>query len=272
MESWISWYLGHGCGHDIDIDICVHVSYESIAGSESSVRVFESLIRSAFLHSSTRYLINVKLFIALHISLAMANAVYATLSAFTTSPESGNPAAVVILPPITDSANPVDVFARFPADTALQAIATRFNLPMTAFLLPLSPGRYALRWFTPASEAWICGHATVALSHLLFNVMGEKTDKLSFETIKHGTMHTEARQQQDSKHVQIAVDFPEFTGFIPLDNDGKVKGLLNSLQVEAGQVEEVSQSDHYVLVELKADANLKSINLDEKYLVCIYLY
>jgi PhzF family phenazine biosynthesis protein len=70
------------------------------------------------------------------------------VDAFTTRLFAGNPAAVMPL-------------ERFPADAVMQAIAAENNLAETAFLVP--QGRdYRLRWFTPAVEVPLCGHATLA--------------------------------------------------------------------------------------------------------------
>jgi predicted PhzF superfamily epimerase YddE/YHI9 len=70
------------------------------------------------------------------------------VDAFTTRRFAGNPAAVM----------PMDSFL---ADATLQAIAAENNLAETAFLLPQG-GDYRLRWFTPATEVPLCGHATLA--------------------------------------------------------------------------------------------------------------
>jgi PhzF family phenazine biosynthesis protein len=70
------------------------------------------------------------------------------IDAFTTRRFAGNPAAVM----------PMD---SFPADATLQSIAAENNLAETAFLHP-DGGDYRLRWFTPATEVPLCGHATLA--------------------------------------------------------------------------------------------------------------
>src|ERR1700741_3070674 len=70
------------------------------------------------------------------------------LDAFTTRPFAGNPAAVMLM-------------ERFPDDTVLKEIAAENNLSETAFLVP-EDGDYRLRWFTPKTEAPLCGHATLA--------------------------------------------------------------------------------------------------------------
>ncbi|WP_455359470.1 PhzF family phenazine biosynthesis protein [Streptomyces sp. SYSU K21746] len=81
------------------------------------------------------------------------------VDAFTDRPFAGNPAGVLLL----DS-------APFPADQWLQRVAAELNLSETAFAHPLPPGGeadWALRWFTPATEVDMCGHATLATAHVL---------------------------------------------------------------------------------------------------------
>lgn len=66
----------------------------------------------------------------------------------------------------------------------MQSIATEMNLSETAYVYPLeekkddpwSCTRYNLRWFTPKKEIPLCGHATLATSHVLFNHMGMQID------------------------------------------------------------------------------------------------
>ncbi|WOB42615.1 PhzF family phenazine biosynthesis protein [Thermoleptolyngbya oregonensis NK1-22] len=76
------------------------------------------------------------------------------VDAFTAAPFAGNPAAVCVL------ASPQP-------DEWMQAVAREMNLSETAFLLPEADG-YRLRWFTPAVEVTLCGHATLASAHVLW--------------------------------------------------------------------------------------------------------
>jgi len=76
------------------------------------------------------------------------------VDAFTDRPFSGNPAAVCLL-------------EREIPDTWLAAVAREMNLSETAFLLPEGDG-FRLRWFTPAVEVDLCGHATLAAAHVLW--------------------------------------------------------------------------------------------------------
>jgi len=78
------------------------------------------------------------------------------VDAFASRPFSGNPAAVCILP------------APAPQDERwMQDVAREMNLAETAFLHPENEG-YRLRWFTPAVEVALCGHATLASAHVLW--------------------------------------------------------------------------------------------------------
>ena len=76
------------------------------------------------------------------------------VDAFTAEPFKGNPAAVAIL-------------SGFPADERMQAVAREMNLSETAFVVPREDGDHDLRWFTPALEVDLCGHATLAAAHVL---------------------------------------------------------------------------------------------------------
>jgi PhzF family phenazine biosynthesis protein len=77
-----------------------------------------------------------------------------TVDAFTSVPFAGNPAAVCVLPETRP-------------DEWLRSVAREMNLSETAFLVPRNGG-YDLRWLTPAVEVDLCGHATVASAHVLW--------------------------------------------------------------------------------------------------------
>jgi PhzF family phenazine biosynthesis protein len=79
---------------------------------------------------------------------------FTVVDAFTDRPFAGNPAAVCLLAQAVDEA-------------WMRAVAREMNLSETAFLHPEGDG-YRLRWFTPSDEVEICGHATLASAHVLF--------------------------------------------------------------------------------------------------------
>ena len=80
----------------------------------------------------------------------------------------GNPAAVMPLETWLD-------------DRLLQAIAMENNLSETAYVVTIE-GAYELRWFTPQVEVDLCGHATLAAAHVLFEHLGVAADEVLFLT------------------------------------------------------------------------------------------
>ena len=110
------------------------------------------------------------------------------IDAFTARAFAGNPAAVCLL--------------EGPAGEAwMQSLASEMNLSETAFLHPNGDG-YALRWFTPVAEVALCGHATLASAHALWET--GRTDPgaaIAFTTLS-GTL-TAARRDD-----WIEMDFP----------------------------------------------------------------
>ena len=83
------------------------------------------------------------------------NLTITTVDAFTNKMFGGNPAAVTIVPEALGEA-------------AMQDLAMEMNLAETAFLQKREDGSFDLRWFTPATEVDLCGHATVASAHVLW--------------------------------------------------------------------------------------------------------
>ncbi|MGB5626548.1 MAG: PhzF family phenazine biosynthesis protein [Woeseiaceae bacterium] len=91
------------------------------------------------------------------------------VDAFTLGPFSGNPAAVC----------PLDAWLD---DTTMQSIAAENNLAETAFIVASDEG-YDLRWFTPAIEVDLCGHATLAAGYVILNHLQPDLDAVAFETL-----------------------------------------------------------------------------------------
>lgn len=78
------------------------------------------------------------------------------VDAFAAEAFTGNPAAVCLL-------------KEYPSDRWLQNVASEMNLSETAFVVPTDKaGSFHLRWFTPAAEVDLCGHATLATAHVLY--------------------------------------------------------------------------------------------------------
>ena len=104
---------------------------------------------------------------------------YLQIDAFADKPFTGNPAAVMPLDQWLD-------------DTTLQAIAAENNLSETAFLIPDATGEanYELRWFTPANEVVMCGHATLASGHAILSTEPQR-DRVTFRTRRAGVLEVD---------------------------------------------------------------------------------
>src|SRR6202012_4998130 len=94
------------------------------------------------------------------------------VDAFAAEAFRGNPACVL------------EPFAAWPDAAGRQALAAENNQAETAFLLRTAdPSRFGLRWFTPALEVPLCGHATLASGHALFAELGLVADAVTFDTL-----------------------------------------------------------------------------------------
>jgi PhzF family phenazine biosynthesis protein len=92
------------------------------------------------------------------------------VDSFTDKPFSGNPAGVCIMDELQD-------------ESWMQNVAREINLSETAFLHKQAEG-YNLRWFTPAVEVELCGHATLASAHVLWEIgLLEQGDQAIFHTL-----------------------------------------------------------------------------------------
>ncbi|HSL71790.1 MAG TPA: PhzF family phenazine biosynthesis protein [Longimicrobiales bacterium] len=134
------------------------------------------------------------------------------VDAFTDRAFAGNPAAVCIL---TD----------MPGDDWLRAVALEMNLSETAFLVR-DGDAYRLRWFTPAVEVDLCGHATLASAHVLWEDGHLRPD----ETAEFDTRSGRLRAMRD--HGWITLDFPAKHA-VPAEPPA---GLLEALGVDARAV------------------------------------
>jgi PhzF family phenazine biosynthesis protein len=94
-----------------------------------------------------------------------------TIDAFAAQPFRGNPACVV------------EPFDAWPEAAWMQSLAAENNQAETAFLLSTGEaGRFGLRWFTPAMEVPLCGHATLASAHTLLSEIGVDAERVVFDT------------------------------------------------------------------------------------------
>jgi len=109
------------------------------------------------------------------------------VDAFASRAFEGNPAAVCPLQSWLD-------------DGLMQSIAEENNLSETAFFVPSAQG-YQLRWFTPAREVDLCGHATLATAHVIFDILGYTKQTITFAT-RSGELTVRKKGRQ------LQMDFP----------------------------------------------------------------
>jgi predicted PhzF superfamily epimerase YddE/YHI9 len=136
------------------------------------------------------------------------------VDAFTDRLYAGNPAAVVPLESWLD------------AET-MQAIGAENNLSETAFLVPAENAEtdFEIRWFTPAAEVNLCGHATLASAFVLFSQLGWDRDEIRFSSASGGLA---ARREADGK---ITLDFPARDG-VPMPVPDGLEAAIGAPLVE----------------------------------------
>jgi PhzF family phenazine biosynthesis protein len=144
------------------------------------------------------------------------------VDAFTLKPFTGNPAAVVFL----------QEESHFNDNEYLQTVASEFNLPACSFLLPInstaettsSVPRYQIKWFDPYKRIPICGHGTMAASHVVFEI-NQGAKSIEYDAGPAGSL---IATQKDSK---IELEFPA-CNLVDLDQAGdKIKPSVDIKQV-----------------------------------------
>src|SRR5690348_4440836 len=159
-----------------------------------------------------------------------------TVDAFTSVPFAGNPAAVCVMP----EPRP---------DEWLRNVAREMNLSETAFLLPKDDG-FGLRWLTPAVEVDLCGHATVASAHVLW-------EDGHLPKGKQARFHTRSGLlTADRRGSWIELDFPVKTA-APADPPPE---LLPALGVSKPRAVAKNLFDY--LVEIDSEEQLRALSPD----------
>jgi PhzF family phenazine biosynthesis protein len=127
--------------------------------------------------------------------MAPAPLPFLQVDAFTRDPFGGNPAAVVFLDRERDT-------------DWLQAVAAEMNLSETAFLIRRGANHYGLRWFTPAVEVTLCGHATLASAHALWSTRrADAATPLVFDTLS-GPLTAKPCTPHPGEDGTITIDLP----------------------------------------------------------------
>ncbi len=161
------------------------------------------------------------------------------VDAFTDQPFAGNPAAVCWTEAGRD-------------DAWKQAVAAEMNLSETAFVSPRAAGDgFDLQWFTPAAEVELCGHATLASAHVLWETGRAPTDEpIRFHTRHRGVL-TCARPETG----WIAMDFPADT----VAEQAPPVGLAATLGVEPVRI---VRAPYDWVVELTDEAAVRAAEPD----------
>jgi PhzF family phenazine biosynthesis protein len=158
------------------------------------------------------------------------------IDAFAAQPFRGNPACVV------------EPFDTWPQAGWMQALAAENNQAETAFLLKTGdPARFGLRWFTPTLEVPLCGHATLASGHVLFQELGSAGNLITFDT-QSGPL-TVARAPAGYE-----MDFPADSPTLSSAPEGLVKALgAEPVEVWTAQ---------YLIAVLESEAAVRNLKPD----------
>ena len=155
------------------------------------------------------------------------------IDAFASKLFEGNPAAV----------SPLDEWL---PDEIMQSIAKENNLSETAFFVPKCHG-FHIRWFTPASEVNLCGHATLAAAYVLFNILGYKKDKIEFYS-KSGMLSVTKNNER------IVMDFPAQPP-VPCDMPKEIVKAFDIAPIEC------LRSEDFIVV-FDREIDIESVNPD----------
>lgn len=166
------------------------------------------------------------------------------VDAFAKRPFTGNPAAVMPLDHWLD-------------DDVMQAIAAENNLSETAFTVPSErdDADYDLRWFTPATEVPLCGHATFAAAHIL----------IKGEMIRFATQSGILTVGRDGDKLQMSL--PAYSL-----RPGEVAGLLEALRIDRAETFIGQGAEPAVIVLLPDEAAVRSVRPDFRALAELNLF
>ena len=158
------------------------------------------------------------------------------VDAFSDTPFRGNPAAICLL----DAPLP---------EATMQSLAFELGLAETAYVVPRPDGDHDLRWFTPTVEIPLCGHATLASAHALFET-GRAIDTVTFHTLS-GPLTCSRRPGGD-----VEMDFPA----VPPTPVEPAPGLLDALGITDAVA--VLDNKQWFIVEVATAAEVETLTPD----------
>lgn len=160
------------------------------------------------------------------------------VDAFADAPFTGNPAAVCLL----EAPRP---------DDWMQHLAAEMNLSETAFVRTRAEGGFDLRWFTPACEVDLCGHATLASAHVLWETKRLRpAAPAAFHTL---SGRLEARRSEGGL---VTMDFPAE----PAEPAEAPEGLLRALGLDGAAF--IGRNRMDVLVQIESEEALRALQPD----------
>jgi PhzF family phenazine biosynthesis protein len=163
------------------------------------------------------------------------------VDAFTAQPFRGNPAGVCFV----TGAHP---------DTWMQAVAAEMKHAETAFVSPRPDGSYDLRWWTPETEVSLCGHATLASAHALFETGRLPPDEPA-------VFHTQSGELRATRAADggITLDFPVATLERPADAPD-LADMAHAVVAALGtDPAPIARTSFFVLVELPDAAAIRNL-------------
>ncbi|TDD39497.1 PhzF family phenazine biosynthesis protein [Actinomadura sp. KC06] len=164
------------------------------------------------------------------------------VDAFADRPFTGNPAGVCLL---ADAADP----------EWMQRVAAEMKHSETAFVRPVAEGDadYELRWFTPVTEVALCGHATMAAAHALYETGAVASGRpIRFRTLESGVL-TVTRDETGRLSMDFPACPPEPAGTVP-------EGLAEALGIPVVAVGRNVQND--LIVDVEDESALRRIAPD----------
>ena len=179
--------------------------------------------------------------------MKILNDVY-QIDAFTKQPFKGNSAAVIFADDLTDE--------------EMQAIAKEMNLSETAFISSSDKADLKLKWFTPAIEVELCGHATIASLHYLAerNII-QRNSPITFETLS-GVI--ECMVDDDTYYMKLPV--PIFEKF-----ESRYDDIINTLGIEQNDLDDqypfILQNNGNLFIYVRSLEAIKNLKPNFKELV-----
>lgn len=156
---------------------------------------------------------------------------------------SGNAAGVVPLDDLSD-------------DAWMQGVARELAQAETAFLAPGADGEFRLRWFTPIAEVALCGHATLAAAHRLWETGALPADAPAAFDTRSGRL-TAARDDD-----RIVLDFPAVPATPEPPSARLLAALAGPVPVWAGVTDHADPGERNVLAVLASEADVRTLAPD----------